>query len=296
MPGGTYYRNYGEPLADGGAQNVFAPDGGPTDEADPATVSEFRMDKYLVTVGRFRQFVTAWNNGYYPANASGLHAHLNGGLGLAVAPNVEAGQTYEQGWDAADWNNVADIDPTTENLTLVCSPTHATWTSTPGSQETLPINCVDWYEAYAFCIWDGGFLPSEAEWEYVAAGGSLQLEYPWGSTDPGTANQYAIYDFNYTANPTDIAPVGTATLGAGYWGQLDMGGEVWEWNLDWYAPTYVDPCTNCAYLTTASYRVIRGGYFGDAAGDLMPLPGSRYDDGPTAHSRLIGFRCARTPS
>jgi hypothetical protein len=34
----------------------------------------------------------------------------------------------------------------------------------------------------------GGFLPSEAEWEFAAAGGSKQLEYPWGSADPGTSN------------------------------------------------------------------------------------------------------------
>jgi formylglycine-generating enzyme required for sulfatase activity len=51
VEGGTYYRTYGN---DGG---------GPTGEADPASVSSFRLDKYLVTVGRFRQFVTAWDGG-----------------------------------------------------------------------------------------------------------------------------------------------------------------------------------------------------------------------------------------
>ena len=78
-------------------------------------------------------------------------------------------------------------------MLTTCAP--STWTPSPvsgsASQENLPINCVDWAEAYAFCIWDGGFLPSEAEWEYAAAGGSLQLDYPWGSAGPGTLNAYA---------------------------------------------------------------------------------------------------------
>jgi formylglycine-generating enzyme required for sulfatase activity len=273
VPGGTYYRTYTY--------------GSTSSYADAATVSGFRLDKYLVTVGRFRQFVAAWNSGsgYLPTAGSGKHTHLNGGSGLNAT-----GGGYETGWDATDWNNTTDIDPTNSNL--ACGSPSNTWTNTAGSQENLPINCVDWYEAYAFCIWDGGFLPSEAEWEYVAAGGSQQLEYPWGSTAPGTANQYAIYDGYYTGNATHIAPVGTATLGAGYWGQLDMAGDLYEWNLDWYA-TYADPCTDCADLSSASTRVLRGGGFGDAASIL--LPPYRYFTCPPTNRYCIGFRCARTP-
>jgi formylglycine-generating enzyme required for sulfatase activity len=282
VPGGTYDRTY----TNSGM--------GATDEADPATVSGLRMEKYLVTVGRFRQYVNyvTGAGGAPPANGSGIHTHLNGGLGLA---NSGSAGTYETGWDATDWNTYIATGAgatSTWDTNLSCDATYETWTSTAGSQENLPINCVDWYEAYAFCIWDGAFLPSEAEWEYVSAGGSQQLEYPWGSTDPGTANQYAIYALNYTANPTDIAPVGTATLGASYWGQLDMAGEVFEWNLDWYA-TYVDPCTNCAYLTTASDRVLRGGVFTDTAAVLLP-PG-RDRDIPSDRGDYFGFRCVRTP-
>lgn len=162
------------------------------------------------------------------------------------------------------------------------------------------MNEVTWYAAYAFCIWDGGFLPTEAEWEYAAVGGSQQREYPWGSTAPGTDNRYAIYGCNYpkgtgmcAMTPTDLAPVGTATLGAGLWGQLDLVGEVAQWCLDWSSPTYVDPCTDCAYLTAPlfSHRVIRGGGFAIDAADLL----TRDDANPTNNNSYEGFRCARAP-
>jgi sulfatase modifying factor 1 len=289
VEGGTYYRTYTY--------------GETSSYADPATVSGFRLDKYLVTVGRFRQFIAAWSAGYYPPNGSGKHTHLNEGLGLAVAPNVDAGQTYESGWDATDWNNAPYIDPTTANLQCV-SPFY-TWTVTAAANENLPINCATWWESYAFCIWDGGFLPSEAEWEYAAAGGSQQLEYPWGNTasssptDPGTANQYAIYDCNYPSGSgscsgvTSIAPVGFASLGVGRWGQFDLAGEVFEWNLDWYATPYADPSSDSAYLTTASSRVVRGASFGNSASYLLPPTRHPTSPPPRADGRGSGARGRR---
>ncbi|MDB5212758.1 MAG: hypothetical protein JWO86_685 [Myxococcaceae bacterium] len=267
VPGGTYYRTYGPNAV-----------GGPT---DPATVSGFRLDKYLVTVGRFRQFVNAWNGGtgYVPPQGSGVHTHLNGHKGLAMSGQPA---TFETGW--ADASNIAPTD-----ANLVRCGSSSTWSvPPPAARENLPINCVTWQEAYAFCIWDGGFLPSEAEWEYAAAGGAMQRKYPWGATDPGTGNQYAIY--GGTAVP--IARVGTATLGAGRWGQLDLVGDLWEWNLDWSA-TYASPCIDCAFLTASTYRIKRGGSFQDDASSLLPaqrssvLPAVRYVD--------VGIRCARTP-
>jgi formylglycine-generating enzyme required for sulfatase activity len=257
--GGTYFRTYTYD-ADSGF--------GPTGEADPATVSGFRLDKYLVTVGRFRQFVAAWKggSGYVPPAGSGKHSYLNGGKGLA---NSGTGGGFEPGWRVGDDSNIGP-PPAVGN---------STWTNTPGTQENLPINYVNWWEAYAFCIWDGGFLPSEAEWEYAAAGGSQQREWPWGSTAPGTACpgtgcEYAIYNCDYPSGSgsclrsgfTNIAPVGYASKGAGL----------------------------CADTTAgSSLRVRRGANFIDTTAQLLST--DRGSDDPTGMGSDMGFRCARAP-
>jgi formylglycine-generating enzyme required for sulfatase activity len=181
---------------------------------------------------------------------------------------------------AATWNT---------NLTTACSNTSQTWTPEATGNEHQPINCVSWYEAYAFCIWDGGFLPSEAEWEYAAAGGSQQREFPWGSAEPTSQ-----YSSNWVASvPFVVAPVGAAALGAGLWGQLDMDSQLFEWNLD-YSAAYANPCTNCADLAPAYGRVNRGG--GPPVSPLEAfLPSYRNELDPAAHANTDGFRCARTP-
>jgi formylglycine-generating enzyme required for sulfatase activity len=272
--------------------------------ADPATVSGYRLDKYDVTVGRFRQFVAAWNggSGWTPPAGSGKHTHLGGGQGLVDSVTA----AYETGWVTSD---NSDIVPTNAEL-INCggSNAYATSTNNAGSQESLPINCVNWYEAYAFCIWDGGFLPSLAEWGYAAAGGSQQRFYPWGSTTPGSAcpgtgcNQYAIWGCYYPSgtgncsNVSNIAPVGTATLGAALWGQLDLVGELNQWVLDW--DSIADPCTDCAYLTggaaTGSTRVARGDAFNGPSSSLASSDCCNHFS-PTARPNDTGFRCARPP-
>jgi sulfatase modifying factor 1 len=286
VSGGSYARTYSSDDAGAGAAGT-----------DPATVSDFRLDKYDVTVGRFRQFVqlvTAADGGagVLPSAGAGKHAHLAGGLGLRdVGPDAGAGN--EKGWDTPDGVNVA---PTDANLTS-CGAA-STWTVTAASQENLPINCVSWAEAYAFCIWDGGFLPSEAEWEYAAAGGDRQLPYPWGAADPGTMNRYAIYECNYPdgmqdcTGVADIAPVGTATAGAARWGQLDLAGNQSQWLLDWYAK-YVTPCDDCVNASKGGSRVLRGGGYDDAPSHLRPA--YRDANNPTLRADLIGVRCARSP-
>jgi len=274
----------------------------------PATVSSFRLDKYEVTVGRFRNFVAAVVGGWKPASGSGKHTHLNSGAGLANS----AGGGNEPGWDTS-WNTNLPADKATwdGSSSLACNTNYQTWTANSGGNETKPINCVNWYQSAAFCIWDGGFLPSEAEWNYAAAGGSEQRQYPWGAAVPGANASLAVYGCYFNgAEPcigvTNIAPVGSVVAGNGLYGQADLAGNVWEWNLDWYA-TYADSCDNCANSAIASYlvdhpdsteavekhRVARGGSFRDDAQYLL----SSYQGFSTHSNRndTLGLRCARTP-
>jgi formylglycine-generating enzyme required for sulfatase activity len=284
VEGGSFYQTY-----------TSDADGVATGLADPASVSRFRLDKYDVTVGRFRQFANSILNGDGAAvlvAGSGKHTHLNGGNGLNGAVGG-----YEPGWVISDSESVA---PTSANLTSCGS--YSTWTPAVSTQENLPINCVNWYEAYAFCIWDGGFLPTEAEWGFAAAGGNQEREYPWGSAAPGPGNQYANYgcNLNYSiacvdgsAGRANITPVGTAALGLGLFGQFDLVGNLWQKTLDWDNGRVSD-CIDCANLTATSSRVQRGSSFESNA---LPM-GSQYSRDsfpPDTRQEWAGIRCARSP-
>ncbi len=236
-----------------------------------ATVASFTLDKYEVTVGRFRRFVNAYLGS--PANGAGEHPQI---------PN--------SGWQTGSWDSSLAADSATLALDVACSAGFQTW-NTSGMNDTLPMNCVTWYEAFAFCAWDGARLPTEAEWEYAATGGAEQRKYPWGDTRPN--NTDAAYDClgNGTAGCvfSDILAVGSDPAGAGKYGQMDLAGSMWEWALDLYAPYPVD-CDNCANLNSGSLHVMRSGNWRYSA---MYLPVASRAPGPTFHGDGYGFRCAR---
>ena len=277
VPGGTFDRSY-----DVASDDMFP------DMSYPATVSDFRLDAYEVTVGRFRAFVNAGMGTQVnpPPNDAGARA-LNGG-------------SDQGGWDPS-WDASLAANPAALVAAVKCDATYQSWTDAPGSNEALPMNCITWYEAFAFCAWDGGFLPTEAEWNYAASGGSEQRAYPWSSPPSSLIVDcaHANYDLVAPSGPHcvngstgAVNRVGSESpTGDGKWGQSDLSGNVWEFTLDWYQSPYAMPCDDCADLTVATYRVFRGGSYGDSAAVLRSS--NRVIASPTNRGGGDGVRCAR---
>ena len=204
----------------------------------------------------------------------------------ASPPAAGAGATgiTGSGWDST-WNTNLPADPAPE-AAMKCDASYQTWTDTAGSNESKPMNCLDWYTAFAFCAWDGGRLATEAEWNYAASGGNEQRYYPWSSPATSTTinDSYAVY-CGGSCSPQNVGS--KSPKGDGKWGQSDLAGNVWEWTLDWYASPYSMPCNNCADLTAASYRVVRGGGFlRQRLGPPVGLPRRRRPRRPRRHLRV----------
>lgn len=261
VPSGSFYRSYD-----------VAADGMYPDMGHPATVSAFSLDAYEVTVGRFRAFVEAGAGTRASPPGAGAGAH-------AVIPG--------SGWDPS-WNGEMVANVAALAAALACDATYQTWTDAPGPNESLPINCVTWYEAMAFCAWDGGYLPTEAEWNYAAAGGAEQRAYPW--SDPAGSTQIDCTRANSSCTST-LARVGaTSPGGDGRWDHADLAGNVFEWTLDG-SGAYIDPCDDCSNLTETSSRALRGGGWDNSAAEVRGA--YRLSRPPNLRHRAVGLRCAR---
>lgn len=140
-----------------------------------------------------------------------------------------------------------------------------------------PVNCVDWDQARAFCLWAAKRLPTEQEWEY-AARGPAGSRYPWGDTVPSSQ-----LCWRRGAEGT-CASLGLAG-GESIFGVKGMADNVREWTSSKMCPYVRSDCESTA-------RVMRGGAWSDTdpLGVRLAL---RNGKEPTYRSESVGFRCAR---
>jgi len=160
-----------------------------------------------------------------------------------------------------------------------------------------PVACVSWNDAVAYAQWLSGqtrkdyHLPTEAEWEYAARGGT-STRFWWGDQDPicrKGARNGAKFDDNATCNDTGTEPVGSYQ--ANPYGLYDTAGNVWEWTCSAWANPYDGSERGCQ-MTGDADRVFRGGCWRAEPRYLRSAFRSSYSPGSRVSD--LGFRLART--
>ncbi|MCE7926381.1 MAG: hypothetical protein DYG98_25330 [Haliscomenobacteraceae bacterium CHB4] len=156
------------------------------------------------------------------------------------------------------------------------------------NRENYPVVEVSWYGAKAYCQWisqKSGHkyrLPTEAEWEYAARGGSLSRGYAYSGSN--TLSEVGRY-FNNTTRKS--------TLKANELGLYDMSGSVWEWCNDRYDAEFYksSPTNDPKGPRKGIRRVVRGGSINHRPDYCRSA--SRYSLNPSLHQFDVGFRLAR---
>ena len=183
-----------------------------------------------------------------------------------------AGGTFTMGASSSDSDAYSDEKPA-HSVTLSSysigetEVTQALWQAVMGSNPSSfkgnlqrPVERVSWDDCQAFIrklnsLTGATFrLPTEAEWEYAARGGSQSRGYKYsGSRNLGTVAWYK-GNSSYTTHPVK-------TKQPNELGLYDMAGNVWEWCADWYDGSYYanSPSSNPKGPSTGPGRVYRGG-------------------------------------
>ncbi len=147
-----------------------------------------------------------------------------------------------------------------------------------------PVVGVNWDQAATYCGWAGGRLPTEAEWETAARG-------PGGSTFPWGEAQASCDLLNFAGCKGSTTSTVAYPNGASPYGVLDLIGNVFEWNYDWYDANYyaTSPIQDPPGAEAGQFRAIRGAGFDTEAGQLPAA--TRHFGASIYTSADLGFRC-----
>ena len=225
------------------------------------TISSFNMGKFEVTVGEFRKFINATN---YKTTAE------------------QDGYSYA--WVDGKFEQQSGVNWQYDGFGFKRTP----------AQDNQPVIFITWDDANRYCQWLSSQkgklyrLPTEAEWEYAARGGSKSKGYQYSGSN----------------NLADVAWFGDDSNGQAHnvgqkkpneLGIYDMGGNVWEWCQDWFANEYYanSPEKDPQGPETGSFRVDRGGdWHGTTRYCRVGYRGSL---APRWRTHVVGFRIVSVP-
>jgi formylglycine-generating enzyme required for sulfatase activity len=185
--------------------------------------------------------------------------------------------------------------------------TQAEWRAVMGSNpsensgcDACPVENVSWYDVQGFIKKLNQLtgrryrLPTEAEWEYAARGGTTTKFHTGNCLSTSQAN----YDGNYPAEGCSKGQYRGKTLPVGSfspngYGLYDMSGNVYEWCSDRYVETYYSssPLTDPQGPWSGEYRVVRGGSWSSYARRCRVSNRNKLT--PADRDDNFGFRLAR---
>lgn len=250
----------------------------------------FAISKFEVTVAQFQKFLE--DNPAIKQNAaidSSKNPSIENKKLLAFSPDLKCPQILVTWYEAAQYCNwLSKIEGIPESEWVYPKIEDIK------SGMTLPKNYLNK---------KGYRLPTEAEWEYAARGGTNTSRY-YGDSDE-ELSQYAWYSKNPPQKKTDLIdpndpnrtfPVGL--LKPNQYGLFDMYGNAWEWcdsrRLDYDLGTTIDQANENITISDTVAMIRRGGSFAYSKKEMRSAHRGAQNYFPNQRRDNVGFRIAKT--